>query len=74
MSKRNHLQAIPARDSLAKSLAGEPGFDSVGITEKDGSLALSVFLRGAAFKSAKLPAAHDGYAIVRKKASEFVPH
>jgi hypothetical protein len=74
MSKKSNLDVRPARDSLARALANKPGFDSVGITKKDGNFALSVFLTEPGFHSTALPNTHEGYPIVRKKASEFVPH
>jgi hypothetical protein len=71
---RRHTDLHPARDELARVLAKTPGFDSVGITKLKGQLALSVFLTEPEFSRAALPLSFQGYPVVRKKASEFVPH
>jgi hypothetical protein len=71
---KNYSDLKPTRDELARSLAGKPGFDSVGITNHAGELALSVFLEEPAYSSTSLPVSYNGYAVVRKKASDFVPH
>jgi hypothetical protein len=73
MSK-SHKDLQPVRDKLAETLADRPGFDSVAITKKDGRWALTVFLTEPGYSTAQIPASYDGYPIVRKKASEFVPH
>jgi hypothetical protein len=74
--KSHYTDLIPVRDELARSLADSPGFDSVGITktEQGGEFALSVFLTEPGYSTAKLPASYNGYQVVRKKATEFVPH
>ena len=64
----------PVRDRLAEELSNENGVDSVGITKNDGELALSVFLTEGGFQTVALPPSYDGYKVIRKKASEFVPH
>ncbi len=71
---KSYLDLKPARDQLAQTLADQPGFDSVGITKKNGEFALSVFLTEPGYATAKIPASYCGYPVVRKKASEFVPH
>jgi hypothetical protein len=71
---KNYADLRPIRDELAQSLADKPGFDSVGITKKDGKLALSVFIAEPGYSTARLPASYNGYPVVKKKASEFIPH
>jgi hypothetical protein len=71
---KHYVDLKPVRDELAQALANKPGFDSVGITKHNGELALSVFLTEPGYSSATLPASYNGYPVVKKKATEFVPH
>ena len=70
----SHRDLEFVRDKLAQTLLDRPGFDSVGITKRDGAWALSVFLMEPGYSTAQIPESYDGYPIVRKRASEFMPH
>jgi len=71
---KSHRDIEPVRDKLAQTLANWAGFDSVGITKRDGGWALSVFLAEPGYSTAQIPESYGGYPIVRRRASEFVPH
>jgi hypothetical protein len=69
-----HRDLEPVRDKLAQSLADRPGFDSVGITKRAGEWALSVLLAEPGYCTSQIPQSYGDYPIVKRKASEFVPH
>ena len=71
---KSHRDLEPIRDRLAQTLADRPGFDSVGITKSAGGWALSVFLAEPGYSTAQIPETFGGYPIVKRKASQFVPH
>jgi hypothetical protein len=62
----------PVRDKLAARLAREPGFDSIGITIRDGEWALSVFLTEQGYDTAQVPESFNGYPVVKRKATRFI--